>query len=52
MRRELSYWCDEKYTFSHKCKNSQLYMLMIQSDGRDKEEDEKEISLIAVLQKE
>jgi len=27
-------------------------MLMIQNDGRDKEEDEVKISLIAVLQKE
>ncbi len=36
----------------HKCKSSQLYMLMIQNDGRDKEEDEVKISLIVVLQKE
>lgn len=50
MRRGLCYWCDEKYTFGHKCKSSQLYMLMIQNDGRDKEEVK--ISLIAVLQKE
>lgn len=34
----LCFWCNEKYTFGHKCKQKQLYTLELQADTGDEEE--------------
>ena len=36
--KNLCFWCDDKFSPSHKCKNRQLYMITVQ-DGDEKWEN-------------
>ena len=40
----LCYWCDEKFSFSHKCPNKHLMMLQL-TDDSDLVEDTKPLDI-------
>ena len=37
--KNLCFWCDEKFSPGHRCKNRQLYMLTVQDEGEGLEEE-------------
>ena len=37
--KNLCFWCDEKFSPRHRCKNRQLYMLTVQDEGERLEEE-------------
>ena len=41
--KNLCFWCEDRFTLGHKCKNRQLYMITILDDKNDVVKDEVEL---------